>query len=94
MAEEIREHMAELGYRTVDEMVGQTQRLEVNTSVQHYKSRGLDLSPLLTPAADLNPEANIVKMMSQDHGLDAALDNKLIEQAQSALNDKTPVTIR
>mgnify|MGYP001090045890 CR=1 FL=1 len=93
MAEEIREIMAGLGYRTVEEMVGQTHRLEVNKSVQHYKSKGLDLSPLLTPASELNPGAGIIKKFDQDHNLESALDNTLIEQSQSALNDKIPVVI-
>eukprot|EP00957_Ditylum_brightwellii_P183162 13951280-Ditylum_brightwellii.AAC.1 len=59
MAEEIREIMAKLGYRTMADMIGQTQHLEVNKKGLHYKSRGLDLTPLLTPASELNPGANI-----------------------------------
>ena len=93
MAEEIREIMAKLGYRTMDEMVGQAQHLETNTRGMHYKSRGLDLTPLLTPASELNPTANVRWMNEQYHGLDVAKDNVIIEKASPALEDGTPVVI-
>lgn len=93
VAEEVREIMAKLGYRTIEEMIGQTQHLDVNRKGQHYKSRGLDLSPLLTPASELNPSAGIYNMTGQDHGLDIAIDNSLIERAKDALENKTPVVI-
>lgn len=93
LAEEVREIMAKLGYRTMNEMIGQTQNLEVNTRGLNYKSRGLDLTPLLTPASELNPSAGIIQTSSQYHGLDIAKDNELIKQAQSALADGTPVII-
>jgi hypothetical protein len=93
MAEEIREIMAKLGYRTMDEMIGQTQHLEVNKSGLHYKSRGLDLSPLLTPASELNPSSPVRCMTKQDHGLDIAKDNVFIEKAKEALEHGTPVVI-
>merc|ERR1719223_960187 len=93
MAEEIREIMAKLGYRTIDEMVGQTQHLETNTRGMHYKSRGLDLTPLLTPASELNPTANVRWMNEQYHGLDVAKDNVIIEKASPALEDGKPVVI-
>ena len=93
MAEEIREIMATLGYRTIEEMIGQTQHLEVNTRGQHYKSRGLDLSPLLTPASELNPSAGIRNLTTQYHGLDVAKDNDFINAAMPALENKTPVII-
>eukprot|EP00980_Cylindrotheca_fusiformis_P010858 scaffold2462_cov127-Cylindrotheca_fusiformis.AAC.15 len=93
VAEEVREIMAKLGYRKIEEMIGQTQHLEVNRKGQHYKSRGLDLSPLLTPASELNPSAGVYNMTTQDHGLDKAIDNKLIEKAKDALESQTPVFI-
>jgi len=93
MAEEIREIMAKLGFRTMQEMVGQTQHLEANTRGMHYKSRGLDLTPILTPASELNPSAGIVKLNDQYHGLDIAMDNRLISKAKEALENKTPVVI-
>ena len=91
MAEEIREIMAKLGYRKMEDMIGQTQHLEVNKRGLHYKSRGLDLSPLLTPASELNPAAGIRNLNTQDHGLDKAKDNVLIEKARDALENGTPV---
>jgi len=93
MAEEIREIMAKLGYRKMEDMIGQTQHLEVNRRGLHYKSRGLDLSPLLTPASELNPTAGIRNLNTQYHGLDKAKDNVLIEKAKDALENGTPVVI-
>jgi glutamate synthase domain-containing protein 2/glutamate synthase domain-containing protein 3 len=93
LAEEVREIMAKLGYRTMEDMIGQTQHLEVNKRGQHYKSRGLDLSPLLTPASELNPSAGIRNLTTQYHGLDIALDNSFIEKAKPALERGEPVVI-
>jgi glutamate synthase domain-containing protein 3 len=93
VAEELREIMAKLGYRKITDMVGQTQNLEHNRKGQHYKSRGLDLSPLLTPASELNPSAGIRNLTTQYHGLDKAIDNDFIEKAMPALENKTPVVI-
>ena len=93
LAEEIREIMAKLGFRTMAEMVGQTQYLEVNRKGQHYKSRGLDLSPLLIPASELNPSAGVRNLTTQYHGIDIAKDNQFIEKAAQALENGTPVVI-
>lgn len=93
LAEEVREIMASLGYRTMEEMIGQTQNLEMNKKGLHYKSRGLDLSPLLTPASELNPSAGIRNLTTQYHGLDIAKDNDFIAAARNALDNKTPVVI-
>ncbi|GKY97518.1 hypothetical protein MPSEU_000710000 [Mayamaea pseudoterrestris] len=93
LAEEVREIMANLGYRTMEEMIGQTQNLEMNRKGLHYKSRGLDLSPLLTPASELNPSAGIRNLTTQYHGLDIAKDNAFIAAAKDALENKTPVVI-
>lgn len=93
LAEEVREIMAKLGYETMDDMVGQSQNLEVNTRGLNYKSRGLDLSPLLTPASELNPDAGIRCTSSQYHGLDVAVDNEFIEKAKESLENGTPTVI-
>jgi len=93
MAEEIREIMADLGYRTMDEMIGQIQNLEPNISNMHYKSCGLDLVPLLTPALDLNPTAGIRNLKKQYHRLDKAKDHHIISVAQPALMNAQPVFI-
>merc|ERR1712151_24112 len=93
LAEEVREIMAKLGYRKLEDMVGQTQHLEANRKNVHYKSRGLDLTPLLTPAAELNPTAGLKNASTQYHGLDKAIDNIFIAKAKDALESKTPVVI-
>ena len=93
LAEEVREIMAKLGYRKMEDMIGQTQHLEVNTRGLHYKSRGLDLSPLLTPASELNPSAGVRNLTTQYHGLDIAKDNEFIEKAKGALEKGEPVVI-
>lgn len=93
LAEEVREIMAKLGYRTMAEMIGQTQHLEMNKRGLHYKSRGLDLSPLLTPASELNPSVGIRNLTTQYHRLDIAKDNSFIAAAADALENKTPVVI-
>jgi glutamate synthase domain-containing protein 3 len=93
LAEEVREIMAKLGYAKMEDMIGQTQHLEVNRRGQHYKSRGLDLSPLLTPASELNPSAGIRNLTTQYHGLDVAKDNVFIAKAKDALENGSPVVI-
>ncbi|HWW47277.1 MAG TPA: glutamate synthase large subunit [Xanthobacteraceae bacterium] len=92
VAEEVREIMAELGYRTFDEMVGQTQMLNQEAMISHWKARGLDLSKLFykqpTPAG-----VTLHHSEAQNHHLDHVLDRKLIEQAQIALETGAPVRI-
>jgi len=93
LAEEIREYMAQLGVKSLDELVGRADLLEVDEKTLHYKNRGLDLSNLLVPAAHLNAKAPIKKNQDQDHGLEQALDNLFIREAQPALNEGVPVKI-
>ena len=93
LAEEIREYMAEMGVRSLDELVGRSDLLEIDPTVLHYKNKGLDLSALLVPAHTLNPTAAIRKEIQQDHALDVALDNYLIEQSRPALDDGVCVNI-
>jgi glutamate synthase domain-containing protein 2 len=71
-AEELREIMAKLGYSKMEDMVGQTQHLKVSRRGQHCKSRGLELSFLLTPESELNPSAGIRNLTTQHHVLDIA----------------------
>ena len=84
IAEEMREIMASLGFRTVNEMIGRTDKLDVQKAVEHWKASGLDLSPLL-----YQPEvpAGVAKHQceQQDHGLEGALDHQLIALAKDAL---------
>ena len=92
VAEELREIMAELGFRTVAEMVGRVDKLETRAAVDHWKASGIDLARLLT----IPPRAERVQTyccIDQDHGLHKALDHQLIAQAQSAIDNGTPVEI-
>ena len=92
IAEEVREHLAALGFRSVEEAIGEASLLETAAAVQHWKAGGLDLTPILAEvtSADGAPRRNTV---GQDHGLEKALDHTLIEMSQEALRDKTPVRI-
>ncbi len=93
VAEEVRQLMAELGFRTIDEMVGRVDRLDVRGAVDHWKAKGLDLSPILhEPAVDSSIARRAVT--SQDHGLERALDNELIRRCQPALTRRRPVKLR
>ncbi len=92
LAQELREYMAALGFRTVDEMVGRVDMLEVEPAVDHWKARGLDFRDLLLPAgSDSDFPRRCVKR--QEHGLETALDNELIRRAQHALEKGQPVDI-
>ncbi len=90
IAEDVREHLARLGYRTLDEAIGQSQRLHTDTAVAHWKSKGLDLSPIFRKVEDKGPTRRV---RGQEHGLDRALDQTLIQLAEGALEDAHPVTL-
>ncbi len=92
IAEEVRELMAELGYRTFDEMVGQMQMLDKRRVVNHWKAKGLDFSKLFRKP-DAPEGVGIYRMHDQDHQIDDILDRKLIELAQPAINEGKPVSI-
>ncbi len=92
IAEEVRELMAELGFRTVAEMVGHVEMLQTKAAIDHWKAAGLDISPIL--AQPVNAYAQTLhQSVPQDHGLAEALDQRLIELSAAALNDATPVKI-
>jgi glutamate synthase (NADPH/NADH) large chain len=92
IAEEVREYLAALGCRSLDEAVGRADLLDTATAVGHWKAAGLDLAPLLH-MPDLPPGTARCHRTGQDHGLDRALDNTLIQLAEGALADGTPVTL-
>jgi glutamate synthase (NADPH/NADH) large chain len=92
VAEEVRELMAEMGYRTFNEMIGQMQMLDRSAVVDHWKAKGLDFSKLFHKP-EVPADVGIYKSINQDHHLDAVLDRSLIEKAQPALADATPVVI-
>jgi glutamate synthase (ferredoxin) len=92
IAEEVREYMAQLGFRTMNEMIGRVDRLNVNPAIDHWKARGLDYSAILHDPA-LPPDSSRRALVSQDHGLGAAMDNELIAACRGALEHRTPVSI-
>jgi len=90
IAEEVREYMAYLGFRTLDEMIGRADCLDVAPAVGHWKAKGLDLAPLLHQP-DLPPSVARRCVTAQDHGLSDSLDNSLIVKSRKALDSRTPV---
>ncbi|NOY73179.1 MAG: glutamate synthase large subunit, partial [Gammaproteobacteria bacterium] len=93
VAEEARSIMAQLGFRSIDDMIGRCDVLEMNPAIDHWKSNGIDLSAILTPAQKAHANVAVRQIMTQDHGLDLALDNELIKQAQPAITEGRPVKI-
>ncbi len=92
LAEEVRGYLAELGFRTLDEAVGQVELLNLRPAVEHWKARGLDLAPVLyLPERGLTGPRSRVRF--QDHKLERALDNTLIAYADAALERGEPVVI-
>ncbi len=90
IAEEVREWLAKLGLRSIDEAIGQVELLDTKAALDHWKASGLDLAPLLAaPTSMIYPDRKNTTV--QDHGLDAALDNELITLATPALMDAKPV---
>ncbi|MDQ1584817.1 MAG: glutamate synthase large chain, partial [Actinomycetota bacterium] len=92
IAEEVREHLAALGFRSIEEAVGHAEVLDTSTAVQHWKASGLDLAPILH-VPDLPEGAPRHCVTTQDHGLEKALDNELISRADDALTRGLPVRI-
>ena len=92
IAEEVREYLARLGFRTLEEIIGRVDLLDTVLAVEHWKASGLDLSPILyTPPL---PEGAALSCVTrQDHGLDKALDNTLIQLAEGALEEGRPVRL-
>jgi glutamate synthase domain-containing protein 3 len=85
VAKELRMIMAELGFRTVNEMVGRVDALKVDAAVNHWKAKGLDFSRILAPAEQPEDFLGSYAQHKQDHDLDMALDNELIRLAEPAL---------
>ncbi|TCK17008.1 glutamate synthase (NADH) large subunit [Thiogranum longum] len=91
VAEEIRQLMAKLGFRTMNEMIGRADKLDMRKCISHWKAHGLDYSRILhMPNV---PDTAVYNCETQDHGLDKAIDNALIEQAGPALERGEPVRI-
>jgi glutamate synthase (NADPH/NADH) large chain len=92
IAEEVRELMAQLGFRTFNEMVGQVGRLDMRKAVEHWKAHGVDLSKILYQP-ELKPGVGIHHSEKQNHHLDKALDQVLLREAADALESQTPVRL-
>ncbi|MFC7492497.1 MULTISPECIES: glutamate synthase large subunit [unclassified Knoellia] len=91
IAEEVREHLAALGFRSIEEAIGQITALDTTKAVAHWKAAGLDLSPILAEVE--SPDGSGKRHTTgQDHGLEKALDHQLIAIAREAIDDGTPVT--
>ena len=92
IAEEVRQYLARLGFRTLEEIIGRVDLLDAVLAVEHWKASGLDLSRVLY-AHPLAEGAALTCQRSQDHGLDKALDNTLIALAEGALEEGRPVRL-
>ncbi|MEN9728483.1 MAG: hypothetical protein RL434_2849 [Pseudomonadota bacterium] len=93
VAQEVREYMAALGFRTMDEMIGQVNRIDVAEAVDHWKARGLDFTQVLHQPK-VSPEVPVRCVRSQDHGLDRSLDRlTLVPACRPALEHREPVQL-
>jgi len=92
VAEEVREIMAELGFRTVNEMIGRTDALNMRAAIDHWKAQNVDLSKLMH-RPEVGEGVSVYNSEVQDHGLEGALDHELIRQAEQAINGGKPVVI-
>jgi glutamate synthase (NADPH/NADH) large chain len=92
IAQEVRELLASLGFRSLEEAIGHVECLDTTAAVDHWKARGLDLSPILAPPENRYDQTHFCSR-GQDHGLEKALDNELIRLAQPALESRDPVSI-
>jgi len=94
VAEEARQIMAQLGFRTLDEMVGRVDCLEMQKAIDHWKADGIDLSSILTPIEKPHEDVGTYCTQEQDHGLELALDNlQLLDLAKPAIERGEPVQI-
>ena len=93
LAQEVREYLAELGFRTLQEAIGQVEVLDVNRAIRHWKADGLDLSPIFA-AKDIVTSQSQYCSSAQDHELEQHFDFPLIETAKLALKDGKPVEIK
>jgi glutamate synthase (NADPH/NADH) large chain len=92
IAEELRQIMAKLGFRTVREMIGRSDKLDMRRAISHWKASKIDLSKILYKP-EAGPDVAIYNCEPQDHGLDKALDRTLIQQAKPALEERKAVWI-
>ncbi len=93
IAEEVREYLAALGFRSIAEAIGHAEMLDVRAAIEHWKADGLDLTPILVEAENPYEGQSRHCTRGQEHGLDRALDRLLIEQSAPALGEGAPVEI-
>jgi len=93
IAEEARQLMSKLGFKNFNEMIGRSDKLKMEKSINHWKADGIDLSSILTPIEKPHNDVETYCTQDQDHGLDSALDNKLIELARPAIDKGEKVYI-
>lgn len=93
LANELRGIMAQLGFRTINEMVGRAEKLKVREDLRNTKNANIDLSPILTPAHTIRPGVATHCVRKQDHKLHVRIDNKLIDESEMTLAKGLPVTI-
>lgn len=93
LAEEVRWYLSQMGVRSLTELVGRTDQLEVNPEALQGKHHSIDLAPLLVSAAQLNATAGTTKQQAQQHQLENALDHMFLQRAEQTLEDGTPITI-
>jgi glutamate synthase (NADPH/NADH) large chain len=93
VAEETREIMAQLGFRTINEMVGRSDMLELDKDVAHWKAKSIDLSAILTPAAKPHADVLTYCTIDQKHGLAEVRDMELLEKCKRALKSGSPVSV-
>ena len=90
IAEEVREMLAEMGFTSLNEIIGQTDLLDTRDAISHWKAQGLDFTRLFTK---IEADKEVYHSQSQNHPIDDILDRKLIAEAMPALDNKTPVQI-
>jgi glutamate synthase (NADPH/NADH) large chain len=92
LAEEVREILAELGFRSIEEAIGHAEMLDSREAINHWKAEGLDLDPILH-GLEFDDDAPLRNLTGQNHELDKHFDQRLIAMAAEALSDRTPVKI-
>ena len=93
IAQEVREWMAQLGFRTLDEMIGRSDRLDIQDAIAHYKARGLDFSRIFH-RPDMGPDVAVRRVTEQDHGIAAVLDQQFLREPQIRSLLDLPVQVR
>ena len=93
VAKDLRKIMADMGFKTVNDMIGRVDCLQADDAIDHWKRRGLDFSNILKPAEKIFENTEVFNTIKQDHGLDKALDRTLIKKARDAIKNKKQTTI-